>query len=297
MGRSLPKFDVFSLSYRIFGRCVTRILPHFKDLRSSLLKSRMKTSLESYVSFLILSSLISFAASFAAAAYFVTATYALPLWLTLLISFAIAIIASSLTFGALYAYPSVRASAFGRRIEDDLPYAVAHMSVLATAGAPPEAIIRSVAAVPRDAIAEFMSDVVRDMDLLGMSLIDALEAAKERSPSRSLTDFLSELTAIVRTGGDLRGYLISFSRSLLGAKAIEAREFGETLSTLAEVFVILMVVFPLLLLVMFSVMSLVGGTVAGVSIDFLMVLITYIIVPVLGLSFLIILDQIMPRGE
>jgi len=171
------------------------------------------------------------------------------------------------------------------------------MAVMATAGATPEEIIRSVASIPKDSVAEFMSDVVRDIDLLGKDIVTALEAAKERSPSRTLEEFLAEISAIIRTGGDIRDFLISYGRSILSSKAIEAKEFSETLSTLAEVFIILMVVFPLLLIIMFSIMALLGGTIAGISIDTVMMIMTYMVVPAIGIAFLIILDQVIPKGE
>ena len=288
---------MWGIFYALFGGIANRIIGHFTDLRKSLLKSRMKVALEAYVSFIIfitiMAGLISFIISYVYLAYILH----FPLILILIISIPISILSASIAFAATYSYPSLKASTFATRIEDDLPYAISHMAVMATAGATPEEIIRSVASIPKDAVAEFMSDVVRDIDLLGMDIVTALEAAKERSPSRTLEEFLSELSAIIRSGGDVRDFLISYGRSLLSSKAIEAKEFSETLSTLAEVFIILMVVFPLLLIIMFSIMALLGGTIAGISIDTVMMIMTYIVVPAIGIAFLIILDQVIPKGE
>jgi len=289
--------DIWSLSHALMGGIARRVMGHFVDLRSSLLKSRMKVALEAYVSFILFVTVVAAAASFASSFAVLWLVLRLPCSLALLLSCAVAMLCSALAFAATYVYPSFRAVSFAARIEDDLPYAVIHMAVMSAAGATPEEMIRSVAAVPRDAVAEFMSDVVRDIDLLGMDLVTALERARDRSPSRTLSEFLSEIIGIVRTGGNIRDFLVSYSRSLLGTRAAKAREFSETLSTLAEVFVILMVVFPLLLIVMFSIMALVGGQIGGLGISAIMFLITYVIVPGLGIAFLVILDQIMPKGE
>lgn len=291
------KLDLWHFSYLLFNGLTKRVIRYFYDLRKSLLKAGMKVALEAYVSFIFLITFLTFITTFSISFVIIYFFMYYPLIFALIITIPLSVVISAITFGITYSYPSLRAGVIATRIEDDLPYAVAHMAVMATAGATPEAIIRSVASVPKDSVAEFMKDVIRDIDILGMDIITALERAKERAPAKTLEDFLSEMTAIIRTGGNIKDFLTSYGRTLLGTKAIEVRELSETLSTLAEVFIILMVVFPLLLIIMFSIMSLVGGTIAGLDIQTLMTFITYIMVPVLGVLFLIILDMVIPRGE
>lgn len=289
--------SIFNVSYLLFGKVVKHYIGHFEDLRKSILKSRLKISLEAYVSTLTLFTVAVFVLSFASCYFYTSYLLKFSLPTALLVTIPVSILSAALTFSGIYSYPSIKASSFARRIEEDLPYAVAHMNVLATAGAPPETIIRSVASIPKDAVAEFFSDIVRDIDLLGLDLIGAIRKARERCPSKTLEGFLSELEAIVISGGNLQDYLASFERELLGIKAIQAKEFTETLGTLAEVFIITMVVLPLLLITMLSIMSLVGGTLLGLPLNALMFFITYILVPAMGIIYLLILDMIMPRGE
>ena len=287
---------IWSVSYKIFGGLAVKIVKHFTDLGSSILKSGMKVSLEAYVSFLILvviSTTISATLITFLYMYFILGA---SIQYSLMITAGITLTAFIAAFGVVYSYPYLKASSFGTRIDEGLPYAVAHMAVLATAGATPEEIIRSVARIPGDPVGEFMRDIVRDIDLMGMDIVTALEKARQRSPSVTLSEFLAEIIGIVRTGGNLRDFLVSYSRTLLSTQAIKAREFAETLSTLAELFIILMVVFPLLLITMFSIMSLLGGTIMGLGLGTIMSIITYILVPILGITFLIILDALIPRG-
>lgn len=291
------KLDIWHFSYLLFNGVTRRVIRRFYDLGKSLLKARIKIALEVYVSFIFLATSLAFIISFLTSFIIIYLIINYPLIITLIITIPLSILISALTFITIYSYPSLKAGVLATRIEDDLPYAVIHMSVMATAGATPEAIIRSVASVPKDSVAEFMKDVVRDLDLLGMDLITALEKAKERAPTKTLEDFLSEMIVIIRTGGNIENFLTSYSRTLLDTKALEVKELSETLSTLAEVFIILMVVLPLLLIIMFSLMSLIGAVIAGLDIKTLMSLITYVIVPILGIVFLIILDTIIPRGE
>ena len=289
--------NLWSISYNLFGGFIRRWLKYFSDLGESILKARIKRSLEVYVSFLVLMTLISFIVSFIAGFIYMSYAIKFPSYLSILIALGIALLSSATTFAGIYMYPSLKASAFASRIDADLPYAIAHMNVMASAGATPEDIFRSVASVPGDAVGEFMTDMIRDIDLLGMDLVTAIRRARDRAPSKTLESFLSEMEAIITSGGNLPDFLSSYGREILGTKAIEAKEFSETLGTLAEVFIIMMVVFPLLMIVMLSIMSLVGGTIMGMSLSMLMWLITYVLVPMLGIMFLVMLDQVIPRGE
>jgi|Deesub1362B_J571_1020462.scaffolds.fasta_scaffold00005_423 flagellar protein FlaJ len=296
--RELPyKLDIWSASHRLLGGLANRVIKYFKDLRISLLKSRLKVSLDAYVSFILLVSLLTLMISAISTSILFYFFYGYPLLFSIVVAIPLSVLLSAIAFAITYSYPSIKANLYGARIDDDLPYAIAHMNVLATAGATPERIIRSVASIPDDSVAEFMSDIVRDIDFLGMDLVTALRNAKERAPTKILEDFISEMEILISSGGNLQEFLISYGRSILGTKAIQAKEFSETLATMAEVFVIMMVVFPLLLIIMFSIMSLVGGQLMGFSIPDLMFLITYLMVPMLGIVFLVILDQVMPRGD
>ncbi len=291
------QIDIWGFTYGLVGKYIQKWIKYFLDLRESLLKSRLKVSLEAYVSFLIFTTILIFISSFIGSIIYVYYILSYNIFYTILVSLGISVLAGAGSFAVIYSYPSLKASSIASRIDDDLPYAIAHMNVLASAGVSPEQIIRSVASVKGDAVAEFMKDVVRDIDLLGMDIITAIRNAKDRSPSKTLEGFLAEMEATISTGGDMKEFLSSYGREILGAKAIEAKEFSETLATMAEVFIVMMVVFPLLMIVMLSIMSLVGGNLLGLSLNKLMWLITYLLVPVFGISFLVMLDQIMPRGE
>ncbi len=288
--------DVWGLSYKLFGEIARKHKSFYKGLYSSMLKARIKISLEAYISFLIMALSITLIASYIISFIYIYYFLNYILIASILLSTAITIFSASIVFGSIYAYPYLKASMFGSRVNDELPYAIAHMSVLAIAGATPENIFRSVASVPNDPVADFMKDIVRDIDLFGYDIITAVRNARERSPSKILDGFLGEMEAIISSGGDLKEFLASYNKELLTVKTIEAKKLSEMLSTLAEVFLILMVVLPLLMITMLSIMSLVGGTVLGLNIIQMMQLIAYIMVPFMGIFFLVVLDQVIPRG-
>lgn len=288
--------DLWGLSYRIFGKLTNRVVDYFSDLESSILKSGIKVALESYISLLFLITSLSFITSFTILMYYLLMISNITFVFSVIIAFAASILMSSFVFVLIYSFPSLKASFLAGRIEEELPFAVAHMNVLALGGMTPEEIFRAIASVD-DAVGNFMKDLVRDIDVLGLDLPTALARARERAPSKSLESFLAEAEAVVVSGGNISDFLQSYAHELLSTQTIQTKEFSETLGTLAEVFIILMVVFPLLMIVMLSIMSIIGGNIMGLSLSTLMMIITYVVVPALGFIFLILLDQLMPRGE
>lgn len=292
------EFDIWGFSYRMMRTFIRdKWLKYFRDLRYSILKSRMKVSLEAYVCFLLFSTSIAFGVTLAVSYFYIYYMLKYNILYTILVSLAIAVISGASYFSITYSYPALKAGSLARNIDDELPYVIAHMNVLASAGASPERIIRSIASISNSPTGMFMKDIVRDIDLLGMDIVSTLNNAKERAPSKTLESFVAEMVSVISTGGNIQEFLSSYGRELLGTKAIEAKEFSETLATLAEVFIIMMVVFPLLMIIMLSIMSLVGGNLLGLPLSTLMWFVTYIMVPLLGISFIIMLDQVMPRGE
>jgi hypothetical protein len=68
------------------------------------------------------------------------------------------------------------------------------------------------------------------------------------------------------------------------------------LSVMAEVYVALLLTAPLLLIIMLSVMSMLGGGTIGMfSSDLLLNLMTYIAIPVAAMIFLLIVDSMTPK--
>jgi flagellar protein FlaJ len=121
----------------------------------------------------------------------------------------------------------------------------------------------------------------------------ALEAERDRSASRPFAEMLEGLVATIRSGGDMKSYLQDATRTIMDLKRIAAKSLIETLGAFAEVYVTLMIVFPLLIIVMFSVMSLIGGGLGGFSVTSMMIFVTYLIIPICGVAVMVMLDQMV----
>lgn len=282
-------------SYRLIGKRIANAVPFFEDLRPNLLRSGKRIHFEAYVSLVVFTGLIAFCVGFLAVLIFGLILHGPPLMVALF-AFGIALLTGATGFGVMYAIPSMNADSRKRDMDEDLPYVMSQMAVLAAAGLGPERVFRSLALTEeKSVVADEAKMILRDVDMLGFDLLTALGNARERSPSKTFSDFLEGFTATTKSGGDLKKYLLSSAKEIMELKRISAKQLVETLGMLAEAYVSMLVVFPLILLIMFSVMGMVGGNVGGFSVFSIMALVTYVMIPILAIAMIVMLDGMMPK--
>ena len=282
------------IAYHSIGSLIQkRMLPHFEEFGVTLQKAGFKISLLSYVSLMILFSGLSLVTSFlttlTAAVLFGT-----PIILSLIYAVGIAIIGGLLVFGVLYFVPSLLAQTRKRKIELELPFVTTHMSILAAAGIPPTRMFRMLEdSITTPEVASESNEIVRDVEILGNDIITALEKERHRSPSSRFNELLEGLVATIRSGGDVRSYLLDATHTIMDYRRVAAKQLVETLAAFAEVYVELLVVFPLLIIVMFSVMALIGNGLGGFSITTMMIFVSYLIIPLCAVAVIVMLDGIL----
>lgn len=197
-----------------------------------------------------------------------------------------------LAFCVLYfstIFPSFFISGRASEIDRSMPTVASYMSAMTTSGVPPAPIFASLA--KERSISKVISDeasrINRDIEVLGLDILKALEQAAFRSPSDRWKGFLEGIIATVTSGGDLSTYLATETKAAMKLKAEESKAFIEELGVMAEIFMILGVVTPLFFVVMIAILSILSD--AGSSLA-LLIGITYIVVPSLMFVMMVLLD-------
>jgi len=200
------------------------------------------------------------------------------------------------TFGVFMVYPDLKASSRRADIDKRLPYAVSYLATLASAGVSPVFMFR-ILANQRDVYGEVAREfglILRDILVFGRDLLTALERASRRSPSLKFKDFLESFIATVRSGGTLQQFLEAESERLMEERRVKIKELADRVGMMAEFYVILFVVTPLVFIVMSSVMSsLAPGT--ALSVTALVVLFAFIMMPAGVLAYSLVLDAMNPE--
>ena len=207
------------------------------------------------------------------------------------------IVAAAVAIGVTYNYPSVEAGKKKRSIEEGLPYTISFMGILASSGVPAVRVMRSLALLEKANVGLGGEATVmyRDMEVLGENLVTALDNEAKKNISPLLTGVLEGFVSTVRSGGDLGAFLRGEATGLMRLRRAILKEFIDVLVLVSEVYMSLMVLFPLILIVMLVVMSSIGGgSLGGLTPEDIVPLVVYALVPGSGVVLIIMLDSLSP---
>jgi flagellar protein FlaJ len=295
-----PKTELekpLAMAYQVMGDKSDRFMPLFKDLERTLQQSGLRINFKAYVSLTVLSSLLITASVAIVLPVMLVVVSNMALASALLFGFGGALFTWAFTIIGFYLYPVYCADKHKRELDDELPFTSGYMAILASAGVSPEKIFYSLSNldVPLAASTE-AKEVIKNINLFGLDIISALEKTSSRTPSKKFRDTIEGIISTIHTGGNLGGFLREKFRTAMKLKKLNLKKYSDNLSVLSEVYVALLLTGPLLLVIMVSVMSVLGGGGLGLlSPDLLLSLLTYLLIPVCAVIFLIILDSTSPK--
>jgi flagellar protein FlaJ len=286
-----------SVAYQLIGDKNARFLPLFKDLDQTLQESGLRANFKAYVSLTVLA---SFAISLPVAAtisLLLLLIFNVPAGSAVLFGVGGALFTWVFSIVGFSLYPVYCADKHKRELDDELPFTTGYMSILASAGVSTEKIFHSLSMLSEPLAASSEArDIIKQVNLFGLDIISALEKTSNRTPSKKLRDMLEGMISTIHSGGNLGVFLREKFKIHMRLKRVSLKKYADSLSILSEIYVALLLTGPLLLVIMLSVMSVLGGGGLGMfSSDLLLGLLTYVAIPVCALIFLIILDSTSPK--
>jgi len=176
-----------------------------------------------------------------------------------------------------------------RDIDYNLPYAVVFMFALSRAGVGFDRIFVRLADSTETygAVAEEFDRVVRDVEMFGNNLYNALENLRSVTPSEELRRVTDDITVVLETGGDLTEYLHDEIETQFENAVAEQESFIRQLELLSEVFVVGLVAAPLFVLVVLMVVAFLGAETLSA-----MALVVYAVVPLALAGFVVLVDAV-----
>src|SRR5438552_3314747 len=302
-----PEKQGFSyFTYGLLGKRIGKLLQIFSGLKQVLSLAGMKIGYKAYVSSMVFFALVggglSFFVWFAILNLGLGAAFGLTfsitsILLSIVLSILFAFVTGAAILGFFYILPSMKVGSRRQRLDNFLPFTASYMTVLASAGVTPERILRSTAEKdPKFMLSDEIANVIGRIDLLGYDVINAMNAEVERSPSANYQDLLRGFAGVIRTGGDMKKFFQGITDHLFQKRALSVQGFLDTLGIIAETYVLMLIAFPLMLVVMLSIMASIGGNLGGIDVFSFMYLLAFILIPICGVMFLFILDTMQPKG-
>jgi flagellar protein FlaJ len=189
-------------------------------------------------------------------------------------------------------YPRSISGGMKTALDKNIVYITNYMSILAGAGVTTESIFTSLAKRGEIyKVQESAKSIVRDIEILGKDIIEAVDDECTNTPSRKFTKLLRGLNGITRTGGNLQRYLTEAASRQMDTRRRELSKLVTQLNLAAEAYVILGIAFPVILTTLLSMMGVFGGEViAGLNPIQIMTLMTYVFFPLAAIAVLLLID-------
>ncbi len=199
------------------------------------------------------------------------------------------------TFTGFYYYPINVIMSRVRSIKTNLPFAINHMSAVVNSGVTPTHMLRLIAESKEygELVIE-VEKIVEFIDLFGYDVTTAIKSVASTTPELGFKDFLNGLITTIESGGDIHSYFKEKADASMNAYQLERQKYVETISTYSDVYTGILIAAPLFFVVALALVSILGGTIMGLSVDIVIAIGTYIIIPFLNIAFIIFLELTQP---
>jgi len=274
----------------LFGDFVDSHSESFQDLKESLRRSNMDTLYRTYVSEMFLfTSLAVLLGSFTGILYSAVrglgAAQALQFIIGVPLGFGIVI------FGGMYIYPGSKARRRSKDIDENIPFAINHMSAISSSGVPPDSMFELLEQFEEyGEIQKEAKAITRRVNAFGEDITTAMKEVAERTPNDQFADFLYGMVSTIETGGNMHDYIEEQAEEQLFQYNIRKEKEIDRISTYASFYTALLIAAPVFLVVMLSVINLLQNRIGPFPVRNLMFLGIHVIIPVVNSLFIVFLQ-------
>jgi flagellar protein FlaJ len=266
------------------GRVLAK--PPDPSLEENLLKAHMRIRADEYMATVYGTTVVAgVALAVAGIAVYVFLSFLGLGLLALLLALALPLGVTPLVFVVMPGHPAGVAKARGRKIDRKISAAMSFVSAMSSADVNVDQIFKELARQKiYGEVAEEAAWITRDTELLGFDILTALRNGAARSPSKRFQDFLQGVVTTATSGGQLKPYFLLKAEQYEQENKLEMLSRVETLGLLAETFVTVVVAFPLFLVIIIAIFSVIGGG-GSFMIDILWVLVG-LMIPMMQFGFI-----------
>lgn len=293
---------IFSRPYRVLALKVCKRLrlsdllsKNFRSVAPLLRRAKLYITLEEYVSTAIFTILITLPFFYWISYLILVEIYALPSFIALILSFIFTITYVGGIIGGFLMYPSYKVDKIKRNIELNIPYATTHMATIAGTGVPIYLVFRIVGGFEEyGEIAKECRKIARNIEVFGYDTLTALSDSASETPSPSFKDLLWGVVSLIRSGGDLRSFLVEKAKMYMDNQKNLEEEYIDNLGLMAEMYTTIFVAGPVLFVVMATIMGSMGAL--PIDLGLLFAIVIYLLLPVMSLGFILLIEATKPIG-
>lgn len=224
---------------------------NFTGLPAEIRRANMDILSETYISMILFSTFLSiFVALAFVVALLVFGAISL-VWLPLIIPPAV--------FFTLYYYPSLEKNAIAKRIDDELPFAVIHMSSISGSGIAPTEIFKIIGLSKEyPYLRKEIRKILNQINIYGYDLLTALGEVSRSTSSQKLSELLSGLSATISSGGDLSDFFHKRADTLMTEYKLEKEKFIKVAETFMDIYIAVVIAAPMIMMLLLVMISISG---------------------------------------
>jgi len=275
---------------------------YFDNVSADLRKSNMPFIINTYVSIMLFSALIAAAVSVLLfiLLFFFSVSINFPFLIAAQITFSrimynllFCIALPVITFFTLYFYPYTERQSIGKRIEQELPFVVIHMSAIAGSGIEPTQIFKIIALGKEyPYMKQELRKIMNQVNFFGYDFISALRSSARTAPSRKLGDVFNGLATTIASGGSLTDFLDKRAETLLFDYKLEREKSAKMAESFMDIYISVVIAAPMIMMLLMILMS-TGMVSIGLSLAAITILIISA-VALINVIFLVFLHLKQP---
>jgi archaeal flagellar protein FlaJ len=279
----LSTFDKFvRFSFRIFSGPASSISNRLPKLRDDIQRSNLRTTPEGLISVGLLVTTIT---ALVSVSLVVVGTFVEGI-----IWFVLAPISIPIGFIVVISLPRLGASSRSAGIENELPFVLGYMSVLAGGGVAPMATMRRISEMSLlPSSQKEAKRILIETEVFGADPITAMETIAKTTPSRHWAEFLAGYTSVLKTGGDFNSYISTKLKDIISLKSAAIKRSSDLTGTLAEAYLTITVILGMTLYTLDMIQVLLTHSNAGLQ---QLYLFSFVIIPLFSAAFVYMVDSI-----
>ena len=267
----------------------------FKSLSLEVNKANIDVLFQTYVAMMFFTAFISMFVFFFVMIFFLffNIGFAFPFvtiyngsyLLRFLKVFWIPLVCPVLVFAALYYYPSTEKSTLGKKIDQELPFAVIHMSAISGSGIEPSEIFRIII-LGREYpfLKREVRKVLNQINLYGYDLVTSITNVAKSTSSTKLSELFSGLATTINSGGNLKEFFEKRAETLLTNYRLEREKYTKVAETFMDIYISVVIAAPMILMLLLIMVG-ISGFEAGYSTTG-MTLIIILIIALINILFI-----------
>jgi pilus assembly protein TadC len=260
---------------------------YFNFLKEDLRKITSPYIITSYVSMMLLSVVIGFFTAILLSLGLVI----FKIWLGLLLIFAL----PAVIFLVFMLYPSSMRKSLEKNINQELPFLTIYLAAISTSAIEPSKIFSIIASSTDYPYARReIKKLVNYVNFYGYDFVNALKIVSKNSPSDRLSQLFDGLATTITSGGELTAFFSKHSETLLFDYRLEREKYTKTAETFMDIYISLIIAAPMILMMLFILMSITGFS-SGILSPGTLSLAVITMISLINIGFLLFLNLKQPK--